>query len=93
MSELLNVIYSRPSLVNLIEGFEAMDRTSQYAKVGETTLFEIRIEVELFLEGNYPPHVDDLLEKIVVTTQFPDKEHVDAGTRQLTRVYELDQGT
>jgi len=93
VSEMLNMVFSRPALVNLMEGFEAMDRTSQYAKVGETTLYEIRVEVNASYEGNYPPIVDDLLEKIVVTTQFPDKEHVDDGTPQLTRVYELDQGT
>jgi len=93
MSELLNVIFSRPALVNLVEGFESMDRTSQYAKVGETTLFEIRIEVACSYEGNYPPIVDALLEKVIINTQFPDKAHVDSGTPQLDRIYELDQGT
>jgi hypothetical protein len=73
------------------QGISSMDRTSQFAKVGETTLYEIRIEMTLRNDDRHPPRVDDLFERLHVTTQYPDKEHVDSGTPQIDREYELDQ--
>jgi hypothetical protein len=91
MAELDEVLLTNPKFVNLCEGVTGMDRQSQYAKVGETTLFEIRVEMVLAFSSYFPPKVVDDLEKIVVTTQYPDAESVVAGTPQIQRVYEIEQ--
>ena len=75
------------------KGIASMDRTSQFAKIGETTLYEIRIEMMLLNDSRHEPRVVDTFERLHVTTQFPDKEHADAGTPQIVREYELDQNS
>jgi hypothetical protein len=79
--------------VNLTEGILSMDRLGQYAKLGEITLYEIRVEMVVQFRSYWPPNVTDMLEKVVITTQFPDKAHVDSGTPQLEQVIELDTGS
>jgi hypothetical protein len=93
MSELDDVLLSNPKFVILTEGIEAMDRQSQYAKVGETTLYEIRVEMTLRFSSNYPPGVIDDFNMLHVETQFPDREHAEAGTPQIIRVYDLPQNS
>lgn len=90
MSELDDILLSNPKFVMLSEGVTGMDRTSMYAKEGETTLFEIRVEMSLQYRSNFPPRVDDWLETVHVKTQFPDKAHADSGTPQVEAQYELD---
>jgi hypothetical protein len=89
MTELETSLLTNAKWVQLTDGIEGMDRASQYAKVGETTLFEIRDELWFFTQSEFPPKVDDWLEKVVVDTQFPDKAHVDSGTPQIHREYDL----
>lgn len=91
MSELYELLLREPTFVRMSEGISSMDRTSQFAKVGETTLYEIRIEMTLLNSEYHPPRVDDLFRTLHVTTQFPDKEHVDAGTPQIIREYDIPQ--
>jgi hypothetical protein len=93
MSELDDMLLCNPHFVNLTEGVTAMDRVGQYSKVGEVTLYEIRVEMTMEFSSTFPPVVIDDLKRVVVDTQFPDKEHADAGTPQLHREYELDTGT
>jgi hypothetical protein len=90
MSELDEILLTDSTFVRLTEGVTEMDRQGQYAKVGETTLFEIRVEMKIPFRSYFPPRVDDMLERVVVDTQYPDKEHADAGTPQIHRVYELE---
>jgi hypothetical protein len=93
MASLDDILLSDPSFVKLTEGILAMDRVGQYAKVGETTLFEIRVEMNVQSRSNFPPRVPDELKVIHVTTQFPDEAHADSGTPQLEREYEIETGT
>lgn len=93
MTQLDDILLSDARFVSMTEGVTSMDRVSQYAKIGEVTLFEIRVEMTVQFRSYWPPRVTDILEKIVITTQYPDKEHADAGTPQLTQVIVLDQGT
>ena len=93
MGELLEVLLSNPKFVNLAHGITGMDRRSQFAKVGETTLLEVRIEMMLTYHSSYPPKVVDDLETVHIETQFPDKEHADSGTPQITRVYDIEQNS
>ena len=90
MSEVDDVLLTNPKFVNLVEGFTAMDRTSQYAKVGETTLFEIRVEMQMEFSGWFPPVVVDDFDLLHVTLQYP--PDVDPDTvLQIIRVYEINQ--
>jgi hypothetical protein len=93
MAQLDDMLLSDPSFVNMTDGITAMDRVGQYAKVGETTLFEIRVEMSIASQSYFPPRVPDELKVIHITTQFPDKAHADAGTPQLDREYEIETGT
>jgi hypothetical protein len=90
MTELDDFLLRDPGFVQMTEGIESMDRQSQYAKQGETTVFEIRVEMVLHYTGYYEPIVPDVLEKVVVDSQFPDKEHADSGTPQIHREYEIE---
>jgi hypothetical protein len=81
MSELLEVLLSNPKFVNLAHGVTGMDRKSQYAKVGETTLFEIRIEV-----------ADDF-NTLHVETRFPTDTTDPDAVMQIVREYDLEQNS
>lgn len=93
MSELDHILLCNPKFVNMTEGINGMDRQSQYAKVGETTLFEIRVEMVIPFRSNFPPGVIDDFNLLHVETQFPDKEHAESGTMQIIRVYNLPQNS
>jgi hypothetical protein len=93
MSELDDLLLSNPKFIRLTEGITGMDRVAQYAKIGETTLYEIRVEMMLEFSSRFPPLVPDVLEKVVVDTQFPDAESAAGGTPQIHRVYEIETET
>ncbi|MET3969100.1 hypothetical protein [Bradyrhizobium sp. S3.9.1] len=93
MSTLDDILLSDPNFVRLTEGVLAMDRVGQYAKVGETTLFEIRIEMNLQFRSDFQPRVPDELKVVHIETQFPDKAHAEIGTPQLDRVYDIETST
>jgi len=93
MTLLDELLLSNPEFINLTEGVTLMDRTSQYAKVGEVSLAEIRVEMVVQFRSQWEPTITDNLETIHVDTQFPDKAHADAGTPQIVREYELDQNS
>lgn len=87
MASLDDILLSDPSFVRMTEGVTAMDRVGQYAKVGEVTLFEIRVEMNIQFRSYFEPRIPDELHTIHITTQYPDKAHVDSGTPQLSQVY------
>lgn len=89
MGQMLEVLLTDPKFVILSEGITSMDRVGQFAKVGETTLYEIRIEMQMRYWTSYPPNVPDILERVVVDTQFPDAAHAESGTPQIHREYDL----
>lgn len=90
MNELDDVLLTNSKFVNLTEGIISMDRVAQFAKVGETTLYEIRVEMVMEFSSWWPPVVPDILEKVVVDTQFPDAASAEAGTPQIHREYTLE---
>ena len=90
MSEVDDILLTNPKFVNLVEGFTGMDRTSQYAKVGETTLFEIRVEMVMEFSGWFDPVVVDDFNTLHLTMQYP--PDVDPDTvMQIIRIYEMNQ--
>ena len=93
MHEADELLFSNAKFVKETEGIESMDRRTEYSKQGETTLVEIRVEMVIPFWADFPPVVEDMLEKIVVDTQFPDQAHAESGTPQIHRVIELDQNS
>jgi hypothetical protein len=90
MSEVDDILFCNPLFVKLVEGFTGMDRQSQYAKVGETTLFEIRVELQCEFSGWFDPIVIDDFNTLHVELQYP--PNVDPATvLQIIRVYEINQ--
>jgi hypothetical protein len=90
MHEADEILLSNPKFVMETEGIQSMDRRTEYSKQGETTLVEVRVEMVIPFYADFPPLVEDILEKVVVDTQYPDKEHADSGTPQIHRVYEIE---
>jgi len=93
MGELLEILLCDPKFVKLAEGITSIDRVGQFAKVGETTLFEIRLEMMTRYWSSYPPKVEDDFNTLHVTTQFPDAESAESGTPQIIRQYDMDQNS
>jgi hypothetical protein len=91
MSELDDILLSNPKFVILTAGVEAMDRQSQYAKVGETTLFEIRVEMVLAFQSSFPPRVVDDFNILHVETRYPSIDTDPAEVMQIVRQYDLTQ--
>jgi len=91
MSELDEILLEDSTFVRLVEGFTAMDRQSQYAKVGETTLFEIRVELTMEFSGWFDPKVPDTLDVIHVETRYPRADTDPAEVMQIIRQYDLTQ--
>ena len=91
MAELDEILLTNPHFVNLCEGVTGMDRQSQYAKIGETTLFEIRVEMVLAFSSYFPPKVVDDLNTIHVETRYPTVDADPAEIIQIIRQYELEQ--
>lgn len=83
MSLLDDIILANVDFVKLTEGVTEMDRVSQYTKIGETTLFEIRVEMVIEFSSRFEPTIIDDLKKIHITTRFPTEAQADAGTPQL----------
>jgi len=90
MSELDDILLTNPKFVTLVEGFTGMDRQSQYAKVGETTLFEIRVEMQMEFSGWFDPLVPDDFNTLHVTTEYPPGVDPEA-VMQIIRVYEMNR--
>jgi hypothetical protein len=93
MSEVLDILLTNPKFVMLTEGYRSIERTAQFAKIGETTLYEIKLEMVTGYWTSYPPKVEDDFNTLHVTTQYPDAASADSGTPQLIREYELDQNS
>jgi hypothetical protein len=90
MSEADDILFTDPKFVKLVEGFTGMDRQSQYAKVGETTLFEVRVEIQCMFTGWFDPKVTDDFNTLHVTLQYP--PNVDpASVLEIIRIYEINQ--
>jgi hypothetical protein len=90
MADLDDILLSDPKFHKITGGVTAMDRVGQYTKVGETTMFEIRVEMSIASQSYFPPRIPDILEKVVVDTQYPDAESVASGTPQIHREYTLE---
>jgi len=87
MDEVDDTLLSNVPFVKLTEGVEGMDRTSQYAKVGETTLFEIRVEFNLMTSAWFPPKVVDDFLVLHIEYKVPD------GTPPIIRSWDIPQNS
>jgi hypothetical protein len=91
MSELDDMLLTNPKFVKLVEGFTGMDRQSQFAKVGETTLFEIRVEMVMEFTGWFDPVVEDDFNTLHIETRYPSVDTDPAAVLQIIRQYDLTQ--
>jgi hypothetical protein len=91
MSELDDILLTDPKFVTLVEGFTAMDRQSQYAKVGETTLFEIRVEMQMEFSGWFDPKVEDDFNTLHIESRYPSIDADPDEVLQIIRQYDLTQ--
>ena len=93
MSMLDDLLLSDPRFVNLTEGITGMDRVSQYAKVGETTLFEIRVEMSMEFSSRFEPVITDDFKTIHVESRYPSPTTDPAEVQQVVVQYDLPQNT
>jgi hypothetical protein len=92
MSELDEMLLCQPSFVNLTDGVESMDRLAQYAKVGEVTLFEIRVEMVLGLgQVLFEPNIPDDFLTIHVESRYPSPTTDPAQVQQIVAQYDIPQ--
>ena len=83
MATIDDILLSDATFVRMTEGFTAMDRVGQYAKVGETTLFEVRVEMNIQFRSYFEPRIHDVLATVDIKTKVPD------GTPPLEQVIKL----
>jgi hypothetical protein len=93
MSMLDDLLLSDPRFVNLTEGITSMDRVSQYAKVGETTLFEIRVEMTLEFSSRFEPVITDDFKTIHVESRYPSPTVDPAEIQQVIVQYDIPQNS
>jgi hypothetical protein len=86
-----DILLTNPKFVRLVEGFTGMDRQSQYAKVGETTLFEIRVEMVMEFTGWFDPVVNDDFNTLHIETRYPSYDTDPDEVMQIIRQYDLTQ--
>lgn len=91
MASIDDLVLKNIPFMRLIEGVIGMDRVSQYSKMAETTLGEIRVEMTVTYRSEFTPDVPDDFLVLHVETQYPDKAHVDSGTQQITVVHDIEQ--
>ena len=91
MSMLDDLLLSDPRFVNLTEGVTSMDRISQYAKVGETTLFEVRVEMTTEFSGRWEPNITDDFNTIHVESRYPSWNTDPAAVQQVIVQYDINQ--
>lgn len=89
--EALQILFTNPKFVILTEGIAAIDRQGQFAKVGETTLWEIRLEMTIPYKSWYPPNVPDMFDLLHIETRYPSIDTDPAEVIQIIREYDLTQ--
>jgi hypothetical protein len=80
-----------PEFVNMTEGVTSIDRLGQYAKNGEASLYEIRIEMHLQFRSVLEPIILDDLDVIHVETRYPTAGTDPERVQQVEASYDLSQ--
>ena len=93
MDEVDDALLSNAKFVMLTEGIEGMDRQSQYAKVGETTLFEIRVEMTFMTSAWFPPKVVDDYLRLHIESRYPTADTDPEEVQQIIRHWDIEQNT
>lgn len=92
MEELEDMLLSNPTFVNMSNGFESLDEVAQVAKVGETTLFEIRTEMVITLgQTFFPPNIPDWFNTLHVESRYPTANVDPAEIQQVIVQYDIDE--
>jgi hypothetical protein len=91
MTQIDDLLLRDPRFVNLSEGVLSMDRLHQYAKTGETSLFEIRVEMVVQFRSNYEPVIVDDFETIHIESRYPSPDTDPAEVQQVVQQYDIPQ--
>lgn len=91
MTDIDRILLRDPTFLVLVEGVVSMDRTSQYSKVGEISLAEIRVEMVVRFRSYLEPVVPDDLETIHVESRYPSADTDPAEVQQIIRQIDLPQ--
>jgi hypothetical protein len=91
MADIDDKLLTNVSFVSLVEGFESMDRKSQYAIMGETTLAEIQIEMVVSFRTFWPPAVTDDFKTLHLETRYPSPDTDPAEVEQIVRQWDIEQ--
>jgi hypothetical protein len=92
MEELEDMLLSNPLFVNMSNGFESMDEEAQIAKVGETTLYEIRsLWVVTLGQTIFPPNIPDWFNTLHVESRYPTAQTDPAEIQQVIVQYDVDE--
>jgi hypothetical protein len=91
MARLDDVLLRNPKFVNLTEGILSMDRTSQIAKVAETPVYEIRLEMVMQYTDYFEPIIPDDYLTMHVESRYPTAQTDPAEVQQVVAEYDVDQ--
>jgi hypothetical protein len=91
MADLDDLLLADPRFVDLSEGITSMDRVSQYAKVGEITLFEIRVEMTMEFSSRFPPVITDDFLRVHVESRYPTATVDPAEIQQVIVQYDINE--
>ena len=72
MATIDDILLSDPTFTRMCGGVTSMDRVGQYAKIGEVTLFEIRVEMVFQFGSNFEPRIYDQLATVDIKSVEPD---------------------
>jgi hypothetical protein len=91
MTAIDEFLLRKKSWLDLIEGVVSMDRKSQYSKVGEVSLAEIRVEMVVQFRSQYEPVIEDDFLTMHVKTAYPTAATTDSEVLQVEAEFDIPQ--
>lgn len=85
-------LYTSPTFIKLISGFESCDTTLVLSRVGELPIAEYRMELVVSVETDWPPDVPDDFLTAHFESRFPPGSDP-AKVQQVVRQWDVDQNT
>jgi len=90
MSQIDDILLRNPKFVNLSEGILSMSRVSQFAKVNDTVLGEIRVEMVMQYRTRFEPVINDDFKTMHIKSVYPSPERAGV-TQQVESEFDIPQ--
>jgi hypothetical protein len=90
MTKLDDLLLTNAKFVSMTEGVLSMDRVSQYSKIGEISIAEIRVEMTVQFRSQYEPVIADDFKTLHITLRYP-KPTTDNAVEPIVREYDFPQ--